>query len=260
MKKSILICLVLILTVCALLLSVTACKEEQSKPIVLKLSFDVGEIECDTPQSFDVTVGEPFELPYPTVEEIPDGYELKWFIDKECTTVFDENALGEKDLVLYLGYSPKTYSITYTNGDEFEFNGELPTSYVYGVGVKLPQAKAGVGYLENSGSWYYEDEKYFTTAVSSEVFGDLVLTYKPVAIKYKVVYVCGVEGAEHQNPTEYDVTMGKVDLLPATAEGKTFLYWEYRSSKGNQGKIESLDIDLFVKGGMSFSLWAVWAD
>lgn len=259
MKKSILICLVLIMTVCALLLTVSACKEER-KPIVITLSFDVGEIECETPQSVNVTVGEPFELSYPEVQDVPDGYELKWFVDKECTTVFDASALGEKDLVLYLGYSPKTYSITYSNDVEFEFDGELPASYVYGVGVKLPQAKTGVGYLADSGNWYYQDDAYFTTAVSKDILGDLVLTYKPVAIQYKVVYVCGVEGAENPNPTVYDVTMGKVDLMPATAEGKTFLYWEYRSSKGNQGKIESIDIDLFIKGGMSFSLWAVWAD
>lgn len=262
MKRSILIFLAIILTVCAASFSLAACKEND-RPVTVTISFDVGELKCDTPQSITYTVGENVVLPYPEVEDMPEGFESRWFTDSKLTTIVDDAFLNDRNLpseiILYYGYSPKTYSITYTNKDEFDFSGEFPSSYVYGEGVKLPQADLGFGYLSDAGKWYYDDNNYFTTGVSTKIYGDLVLTYRPTLIKYAVNYNCGVDGVENPNPTVYDVTMGTVKLLPLSSEGKTFLYWEYRSSKGNQGVIEEIGIEIF-KNEMSFTIWAVWAD
>lgn len=260
----------LIFIVSILILSIfvfVGCKDssdnEENKTFLITISFDTNGIECTVPEDVSVEVsGNSIEFAPPIPEDAIklEGYDLAWFLDAECINLFDANSLENKDLTLYLGYNPKTYSITYTNKDEFDFKGEFKDSYVFGEGVPLPNVNLGNGYYPN-GNWYYNETEYFTTSVSESSIGDLTLTFKPNVIVYEITYVSGLpENVEMNNPNalKYDVTMGKIILLPATAEGKTFSHWEYRNVMSKPKKIEYIDFDLIMNGGMSFSIVAVW--
>ncbi len=262
MKKLITILLIFILMVCCL--AFVACEDDKvsNKPQYITVSFHSTNIECTLPEAQTYKVGDKIELSLPDVNYIPEGYSLAWFVDENTNTPFDVNALPTENLDLYLGYLPNTYSISYTNADDFDFKGEFPTSYVYGKGVNLPNCNLGVGYSENSGNWYYgEGEKdYFTFAVPKDYYGDLTLTFKANPIKYNITYQ-RIDNAVNPNITVYDVTMGDVALLPAASnDGKTFLYWEYRSSGGDNKRIDKINLSLILEGGMSFSIWAVWQE
>ncbi len=236
------------------------CKDDNPVDEVRKIfiTFDANGYDCAVPEAFEIEVGQSIDITVPELENIPEGNSLGWFIDKDCTERFVMNAIYDEDLTLYLGLYPNTYSISYTNINEYQFNGELPNSYVYGEGVALPQANLGKGYKEE-GNWYYSEDEYFTTAVSKEVLGDLTLEYRPQPIKYTIEYM-NCKNADNPNIQVYDVTMGNVNLLPATCEGKVFSHWEYRSSLESAKICTSIDIDLILEGGMSFSLWAVWEE
>lgn len=223
------------------------------------ISFDVNGYDCTTPEGVWLEFGQDISLPIPELKDIPVGKSIAWFIDKDCTERFDPvNYINSEDLTLYLGFAPNTYSITYKNADEYDFNGTLPDSYVYGEGVGLPQASLSKGYHE-MGNWYYGETDYFTTAVSSEIFGNLTLEYRPEPIKYTITYM-NCKGADNPNIIVYDVTMGMVKLFPAVSDGKEFSHWEYRSSSSTTKICTEIDIDLIIDGGMSFSLWAVWKE
>lgn len=229
----------------------------------ITISFDANGIFCTVPEDLTVDVSGDcinIGLPIPSDAPVYNGYDLAWFVDSECKTLFSSVLMPLTDMTLYLGYNPKTYSITYTNKDEYDFEGEFQYSYVYGYGVALPNVDFGKGY--HPGNWYYGDgeKDFFTTAISKSAMGDLVLTFKAVPIKYNITYVANLpEGEEMDNPniSVYDVTLGRINLLPATAEGKTFSHWEYRSVMQKTKQIDYIDLDLILEC-MSFSIWAVW--
>lgn len=263
-KKFALFILIVIL-ICSMLVFIGCKEQEKNEKVFITISFDANGIDCTLPEDVVVEVsGDCLVIALPIPDDATEitGHDLAWFVDKDCKTLFSAEYLTSEDMTLYLGYAPKTYSITYTNKDEFEFKGEFKDSYVFGVGVPLPNVDLGKGYLPNSGNWYYGDaeNEYYTTAIPKTVLGDLVLTFKAKPIKYNIVYIANLpEGVEMENlnPTQYDVTMGTVVLLPPSAEGKTFSHWEYRSVMSKAKRIEQLDLDLFLET-MSFSLWAVW--
>lgn len=236
------------------------CKDDNPVDEVKRIfiTFDANGYDCTVPEGFEIEVGQSIDITVPESDNIPDGKSLGWFIDKDCTERFVPNGNYDEDLTLYLGLYPNTYSISYKNADKYRFNGELPDSYVYGEGVILPQASLGKGYKED-GNWYYSESEYFTTAVSKEFFGNLTLEYRPQPIKYTIAYM-NCKDADNLNIQVYDVTMGSVELLPAICEGKVFSHWEYRSSLSPSKICTSIDIDLILEGGMSFSLWAVWQE
>ncbi len=238
--------------------------DDEDKEIFLTVSFDANGISCTLPEPKTFNVSKE-EIVLPIPDDVPQiaGCDPAWFVDKECTILFDSSTKPSEDLniTVYLGYAPKTYSVTYTNKEDFDFEGEFKESYVFGKGVSLPNIDMGKGY-QKYGNWYFgEDEKdFYTTAIPTTAMGDLVLTFKPNPIKYNIVYIANLpEGEEMDNPNilTYDVTMEEVVLLPATAEGKTFSHWEYRSVMSKNKKVETLNLDLFLDS-MSFSLWAIW--
>ncbi len=236
---------------------------ENEKPVDevkrIFISFDVNGYDCTTPEGIFFEIGQDISLPIPELKDIPIGKSIAWFIDKDCTERFNAvDGTYNENLTLYLGFAPNTYSITYKNADEYDFNGDLPDSYVYGEGVSLPQASLGKGYHE-MGNWYYSETDYFTIAVSDEIFGDLTLEYRPEPIKYTIAYM-NCKDADNPNIVAYDITMGTVKLLPAVCDGKEFSHWEYRSSTSTAKICKEIDIDLILDGGMSFSLWAVWKE
>lgn len=250
--------------------------DNKNKTVFITISFDVNGIECTTPEDVVVEVsGTCLNVALPIPDEAPEleGHELAWFLEPECKTLFSLADVPLKDMTLYLGYAPKTYRITYTNKDAYDFVGEFEDFYVYGEGVPLPNIDLGKGY-SNVGKWFYGEgeSEYFTTSVSKSAYGDLVLTFKPDPIKYKVKYELNLPDnlpkplpdglkIENPNPAYYDLTMGKVYLLPLVVtglEGLKFSHWEYRKTNAKTRKIEYLDLDLFLEGGMGFSLWAVW--
>lgn len=247
-----------------------ACKHDndinENKKVFITISFDSNEIECTLPEDMTVEVSGTcinFALPIPSDVPTREGYEPAWFFDRECKTIFSATAVPSNDITLYLGYNPKTYRITYTNKDEYNFEGNFEENYVYGEGVPLPNVDLGVGYNRpKSGNWYYGEGEndYYTLSIPKNAIGDLVLTFKPKAIEYDIVYVSNLpDGVEMENPNIliYDVTMGRVELLPPSAEGKTFSHWEYRQVMSKAKKIEYLDLDLILDG-MNFTIWAVW--
>lgn len=261
MKKLLVYIIVGILVLSSLVF--VGCKNKQpDEPKYITISFDTNGKDCTCPDDLTVEVGSTnFDLEIPTDAFVLPGYDLAWFTDKECTNVFNANSKPTENLTLYLGSQPKTYSISYTNKDEFDFVGEFKYSYVFGEGVKLPNVDLGKGY-QKSGKWYYRDNAYFTDAVSKSIMEDLVLTFKADPINYDITYISNLpEGQTMNNPNilTYDVTMGTITLLPATAEGKTFSHWEYRSTVSKSRKIETIDIDLLLES-LSFSICAVWEE
>lgn len=261
MKKLLVFIIVGILVISALVF--VGCKDKHSnEPKYITISFDTNGINCTCPEELTVEVRNVnLDLEIPADAFVLPGYDLSWFTDKECNNIFDANSKPNENLILYLGYQPKTYSISYTNKDEFEFVGEFKYSYVYGQGVKLPNVDLGKGY-QKSGKWYYRDNEYFTDAVSKTVMEDLVLTFKADPIKYDITYISNLpDGQTINNPNilTYDVTMGTITLLPATAEGKTFSHWVYKNTVSKSYKIETIDLDLFLES-LSFSICAVWEE
>lgn len=276
MKKFVLFILILILTVGCL--GLTSCKKDNddndvifipTAPFKVTLIFDLKDIEASEINPISYVFGwDNQTLPIPSDAEEVDGYRLTWFLDNQTTIEFQNDpriasTLGYKandEITLYLGYAPRTYSITYTNLREFDFQGEFPDSFTYGEGVSLPQVNLGVGYQINSGNWYYGDGEndYFTTGVSTTCCQDLILTYVPKPIVYHITYSSGEVNLDmiNPNPLEYDITMDSIILQPASAEGKVFSHWEYRSTKERR-EITSIDINLFLES-MSFTIWAVW--
>lgn len=222
------------------------------------IMFDANGYDCTVPEGFEIEVGQTIDITVPELENIPDGKSLGWFMDKDCVERFVADGIYTENLTLYLGLYSNTYSISYKNTDGYTFDGTLPELYVYGKGISLPHAILGKGYRQ-TGNWYYGESEYFTTAVSTEVFGDLILEYRPQPIEYTIAYM-NCKDADNPNIVTYDVTMGTVKLLPAVCDGKVFSHWEYRSSSSIAEICTEIDIDLILDGGMSFSLWAVWKE
>ena len=250
--------------------------DNKNKTFFITISFDTNGIECTCPEPVTVEVsGTCLNIGLPIPDDAAEyaGHELAWFTDPECKKLFSVDEVPKTDITLYLGYAPKTYHITYTNKDAYDFEGEFAEYYVYGEGVALPNVNLGAGF-QQQGNWYYgEGEKdFYTTSVPKTVYGDLVLTFKPNPIKFEIRYELNLPDnlpkplpngvkIENPNPAFYDVTMGKVYLLPLTVtgiDGLTFSHWEYRNAFAKTRKIEYLDLDLLSEFGMNFSLWAVW--
>lgn len=265
MKKTIILLLILIL---ALTLFV-GCKKEGDSTVVTpkgdikyEVSFESPLWDCTVPEAMTVTGGEKLsDLPFPeNVIGFPEYFDLAWYVDEDGTQEYiDEPILA--DTVLYLGAKPKTYSLTYEYDESLVFEGEFPSSYVYGEETPLPTRKEGKGYHKN-GKWVYGDGEtdFFTNIVSSTIYGDLHLEYKIEPIVYDINYRLGSADAVNPNASTYDVTMGEVLLLPAECEGKEFDRWVYDSTNGHDPligtTIEKLDIDLVSEH--YFTLTAVW--
>lgn len=276
-KKFAIILLIVILISSVLVLA--GCRNKNdggNKTVFITISFDTNGINCTCPEPLTVEVsGTCINIGLPIPSDAPelDGHELAWFFDPECKKLFSATDVPLKDMTLYLGYAPKSYHITYTNKDAYDFEGEFEEYYVYGEGVALPNVALGDGY-QPQGNWYYGDGEndFYTTSVPKTTYGDLVLTFRPNPIKYEIRYQLNLPDSlpkplpdgmkiENPNPAFYDVTMGKVYLLPLAVEGMEglkFSHWEYRATMAKPRKIEYLDLDLLLEGGMSFSLWAVW--
>jgi|GEM_PF-4465842 len=263
MKRFLAIIAIFIFAVCF-----TACKKEQGTTVVpdkvasCTLSFESPEITCTLPDPISATVGAGVtDLPYPKdAVGVPEYMHLQWFTDEELTVPYLGDALIS-DTVLYLGLVPNVYSITYEYDKNLTFQGDFPTTYVYGELTPLPTRKENKGYQAN-GKWVYGEgeDAYFTMAISPTVYGDLNLVYQVEPIKYRISYALSGVDATNPNPVEYDITMGTITLLPAVAEGKEFDYWQYASTNAHDpligSKVESLDFDFVYEH--SFTLKAVW--
>lgn len=265
MKKSAIVCILAILLIITLFIG---CKKSDGGQTVtpnedayVVVSFYSLEIDCTIPEPITVKAGVTVEaLPYPEdAKNLSQGHSLAWYVDEDLTTLYGGEALLE-DTTLYLGSKPNVYSVTFVYDKSMDFEGEFPTSYVFGERTLLPTHNDGKGYYE--GRWYYGEgeDDYYSIAIPDTCYGDLTLTYVANPVQYSVFYMLSGVEAENPNPTIYDITMGDVTLLPAVADGYEFDYWKYGTTSGNDelagSKIDALTFDLVY--GHYFTLIAVW--
>lgn len=265
MKKYSIACIATILLIITLFVG---CKNrEEGQNVTPKedtfyvVTFLSPELECTLPEDVTVKGGEAIEtLPYPSdVKNLPQGRSLAWFVDEDLTVLYDGSPLLG-DATFYLGSKPNVYGVIYVYDRSMTFEGEFPSSYVFGERTLLPTHDDGEGYRE--GRWYYGDgeDDYYSIAIPDTCYGDLTLTYVADPVEYRVFYTLSGVDAVNPNPTAYDITMGDVVLLPAVADGKEFDYWKYGTTVGGDklegSKVEVLTFDLVYNH--SFTLIAVW--
>lgn len=160
-----------------------------------------------------------------------------WYKDFKKTELwdFDVDRVGDVSIILFAGWTPGLYQITYdTNGGELP-NTSYPTEFYSGDSKVLPQpTRTGYTFV----SWYlydWEDESSTKpgdagyTTIPANYFEDLILHahWKSISVRvtFRANYPIDNQGPE--NPSARTVDFGSVidfDVLDDTATYR-FLGW-----------------------------------
>ena len=199
------------------------CAFDQDAPAVYRVDFDYGKVseEKTAPDYTNSAVKAP-----PDPEE-RTGYTFGgWYNNSACEgSQWDfENDVVEKDITLYAKWTANTYKVTLNVGGG-TINGDVVTSYTYGVGATLPTDVSRNGYKFDG--WYEEAD--FSgepvTTIGADATGDKIYYAKWLSADTGVSSVTVKGTPATLSGTAFTVTLlagsslptdgSEIDIIPA---------------------------------------------
>ena len=175
------------------------------------------------------------------------GYSFKgWYNGSTKVTKIAKGT--NKNITLTAKWSKNTYTITYKlAGGKKVKNPASYTVTTSAITLKNPTKK---GYT--FAGWYNGSKKIKTIKKGSA--GDITLTAKWTAIKYKITYKLNSGKNNSKNPKSYKITTSTIKLNSPTRKGYNFKGW-YDNAKFKGKKITTI-----TKGSTGdMTLYAKWA-
>ena len=198
------------------------CAFDQNAPAVYRVDFDYGKVSEET----TVPVYTNGAVKAPPDPEERTGYTFGgWYNNSACEgSQWDyENNVVEKDTTLYAKWTANTYKVTLNVGGG-TINGDVVTSYTYGVGATLPTDVSRNGY--KFGGWYEEDfSGEPVTTIGADATGDKTYYAKWLSADTGVSSVTVKETPATLSGTAFTVTLpagsslptdgSEIDIIPA---------------------------------------------
>lgn len=138
--------------------------------------------------------------------------------DGEAITSIDTSLCA--DMVLTANYAIMTYSITYVDD---KTTTENPNTYNVETQAFTPEHNDVDGYTFLG--WYDNDDNK-VTIIAGGMVGNITLTAKYEAIKYRITYILDGSSVVGGNPSTYTIESGVSRFNSPSKLGYTFKYWK----------------------------------